>query len=102
MAATTPAARATVRDEPESRAIAHVSGAASEPMRTPGIALATAVGPRIEMNGAWSRLASGSQWAFEGIGSVGIAGMRAPTSAKIQMKSTLRPLPAAMDRATST
>jgi hypothetical protein len=66
------------------------------------MALATAVGPRRDTNGAWRRLASGSQWALEGIGSVGTAGILAPTSAKIQMKSTFRPLPAAIDRATST
>jgi hypothetical protein len=71
-------------------------------MSTPGIALATGLGPRMEMNGAWRKLASGSQCAFDGIGSVGASGIRAPTSAKIQMKSTFRPLPAAMERATST
>ncbi len=46
--------------------------------------------------------ASGIQWAFEGIGRVGYAGIFPPTSAKIQMKSTLNPPPVWSDRATST
>ena len=54
------------------------------------------------MNGTWTSEASGIQWALLGIGSVGSAGIVPPTSAKIQMKSTWRPCPAATARATST
>jgi hypothetical protein len=36
------------------------------------------------------------------MGSAGASGSRAPTSAKIQMKSTFSPLPAASARATFT
>ena len=50
----------------------------------------------------WMKDASGSQWALDGIGRTGSAGMWPPTSAKIQTKSTVRPWPAASDRATST
>ena len=64
-----------------------------------GSADASGVGPRTTMNGAWRNDARGSQWAFEGMGRVGSAGRWPPTSAKIQMKSTLRPWPAARDRA---
>jgi hypothetical protein len=42
-------------------------------------------------NGTWTMDASGIQCAFEGIGRVGSGGMTPPTSAKIQMKSTLNP-----------
>jgi hypothetical protein len=80
----------------------HASGAVIEPMRTVGIAEASGVGPRTAMNGAWTKDASGSQWALLGIGRTGFAGMWLPTSAKIQMKSTLSPWPAASARATST
>ena len=71
-------------------------------MRMPGRAFASADGPRTETNGAWMKLASGSQWAFEGIGRTAGSGSRLPTSAKIQTKSTFSPLPAAIARATST
>ena len=54
------------------------------------------------MNGTWTSDASGIQWAFEGIGRTGLAGIAPPTSGKIQMKSTLNPCPAASCRATST
>ena len=54
------------------------------------------------MNGTWTSDASGIQWALDGIGRTGFAGIRPPTSAKIQMKSTLKPCPAASGRATST
>ena len=54
------------------------------------------------MNGTWTIEASGIQWAFDGIGRVGLAGMEPPTSGKIQMKSTWKPLPEATWRATST
>jgi hypothetical protein len=43
------------------------------------------------MNGTWTIDASGIQWAFEGIGRTGFAGIVPPTSGKIQMKSTLKP-----------
>ena len=67
-----------------------------------GSADAKAVGPSRRIDGTWTRLARGSQWAFEGTGSVGTLGIRLPTSAKIQMKSTFRPWPPAIVRATST
>ena len=54
------------------------------------------------MNGTWTSEASGIQWAFEGIGRTGLAGITPPTSGKIQMKSTLNPWPEASCRATST
>ena len=98
----TPAATPTIGRQPASRAMSQVSGATSEPSRIPGIALARAVGPRSEMNGAWRKLSSGSQWAFDGIGSTAGFGRWLPTSAKIQTKSTFRPWPAAIARATST
>ena len=101
-AAITPADVATSGRAPASRAMTHVSGATSAPMSTPGRALASAVGPRSEMNGAWRKLARGSQWAFDGIGRTAGSGSRLPTSAKIQTKSTFRPWPAAIARATST
>ena len=91
-----------VRDAPTSRAIAQVSGAASEPMRTIGSAEATPSAPKSARNGAWMNEASGSQWALEGIGRTASAGSSPPTSAKIQMKSTLKPWPACEARATST
>ena len=53
-------------------------------------------------NGTWTIDASGIQWALDGIGRVGMAGMWPPTSGKIQMKSTLKPWPAWRARATST
>ena len=101
-AARTPAPSWTVRLAPTSRAITQVSGAASEPTSTMGSAEANAVGPSSHTNGAWMKDASGSQCAFEGIGSTGWAGILPPTSAKIQTKSTVRPCPDARDRATST
>jgi hypothetical protein len=54
------------------------------------------------MNGTWTMEASGIQWALLGMGSVGFGGTVPPTSAKIQMKSTSNPRPAARARATST
>ena len=102
MADMTPAPSWTVRDAPISRAIAHVSGAASDPMSTSGRAEAIAVWPMTAMNGAWMNDASGSQCAFDGIGRTASAGGFPPTSAKIQTKSTLRPWPLASARATST
>jgi hypothetical protein len=98
----TPAAVATIGSARASRAIAQVSGAASEPMIARGSAEARAVGPSTAMNGTWTKLARGSQWAFEGIGRVAGSGIRLPTSAKIQTKSRFRPCPLAMARATST
>ena len=98
----TPAATPTSGRAPASRAISHVSGATSEPMSTPGMALAIAVGPRIDTNGACRKLASGSQCAFDGMGSTAGFGRWLPTSAKIHTKSMLRPFPAAIERATST
>ncbi len=71
-------------------------------MRANGSADATGVDPSSQMNGTWTSEASGIQWALLGIGSVGSAGIVPPTSAKIQMKSTWRPCPAATARATST
>ena len=98
----TPAVVATRGSARASRAIAQVRGAASEPMIASGRADAMGLGPSSVMNGTWTRLASGSQWALDGIGSVAGSGIRLPTSAKIQTKSTFRPCPAAMARATST
>ena len=54
------------------------------------------------MNGTWTRAASGIQCALDAIGRTGFAGMAPPISGKIQMKSTLKPWPAASWRATST
>ena len=102
MAVRTPAPTATTAVAPASRPIAQVSGAASAPMSANGSAEAIAVGPSSQMNGTWTIEASGIQWAFDGIGRAGSAGILPPTSAKIQMKSTLKPWPAASDRATST
>src|SRR4051812_10125956 len=86
-----PAPRATRADARASRAIAHVSGAANDPMSANGRADAQGVSPRIQMNGTWMTDASGIQCAFEGIGSTGFAGMVPPTSGKIQMRSMLKP-----------
>jgi hypothetical protein len=71
---------ATTSRAPASRATAHVIGAASDPMMANGRADAHAVGPRTAMNGSWTSDARGIQWAFDGIGSVGSAGMAPPTS----------------------
>ncbi len=54
------------------------------------------------MNGTWTMDASGAQWALDGIGSTGFAGIRPPTSAKIQTTSVVKPCPAASSRATFT
>ena len=54
------------------------------------------------MNGTWTSDASGIQWAFEGIGRVGSAGIVPPTSGKIQIRSIVKPRPPARFRATST
>ncbi len=97
-----PAPTATVRGAPASRPIAQASGAANAPANANGRAEAIAVGPRTQMNGTWTSDASGIQWALDGIGSTGLAGMTPPTSAKIHTTSTLKPCPAASWRATST
>ena len=93
---------ATIPVEPASRAIAQVSGAAIAPMSANGRADAQATSPNSARNGTWTIEASGIQWAFEGIGRVGSAGILPPTSAKIQTKSTLNPCPCVRLRATST
>ncbi len=79
-----------------------VRGAVSEPMRIIGRADAHAVGPSSQMNGTCKNDESGSQWAFEAIGRIAGSGIRPPTSAKIQTKSTSRRPVAASDLATST
>ena len=72
------------------------------PMSANGSAAAHATSPKSARNGTWTIEARGIQCAFEGIGSVGSSGILPPTSAKIQMKSTLKPFPAWSWRATST
>ncbi len=86
-----PAATATNADVPASRAIAHASGAANAPAIANGRADAIAVGPSSQMNGTCTSDASGIQWALDGIGSTGLAGILPPTSAKIQTTSTWNP-----------
>ena len=54
------------------------------------------------MNGTWTMDARGIQCALDGTGRTGLAGSFPPTSTKIQMKSMLKPCPAARLRATST
>ena len=98
----TPAPTPTIGRAPMSRAMNHVRGAASDPMIAIGAAAAYGFGPKMAINGASIRLASGSQWAFDGIGNTAGFGRWLPTSAKIQTKSTLSPCPAAIERATST
>ncbi len=102
MAVRMPAPTATVDDAFASRAIAQVSGAAIAPMRANGAADAQATVPNSARNGSWTMDASGIQWALDGIGRTGFAGIVPPTSAKIQMKSTLKPWPEWMAWATST
>ena len=102
IATRTPAPTDTNVRAPASRAIAQVSGAAIEPMSANGSADAQATSPKIARNGTWTIDASGIQWALDGIGRVGTAGILPPTSGKIQMKSTLNPWPAWRARATST
>ena len=80
-----PAPRAIDSRAPASRAIAQVRGAAAAPMSAKGRAEAQAVAPSSQMNGTWTMDARGIQWAFDGIGSVGSAGIVPPTSGKIQM-----------------
>ena len=101
-ATSTPAPIDTSERAPASRAMAHVSGAASEPISANGAADAHATFPNTARNGTWTMDASGIQWAFDGIGNVGSAGMTPPTSAKIHTKSTLKPCPDWRARATST
>ena len=72
-----PAPTATNGRAPASRAIAQVSGAASAPMSANGAADAHATSPKTARNGTWTIDASGIQWAFEGIGRVGIGRDRA-------------------------
>jgi hypothetical protein len=71
-------------------------------MRRNGIADASGVGPRSHMVGSCTIEARGIQWALLGIGSVGLAGIRPPTSTNDHMKSMLKPWPAWIERATST
>ena len=71
------------------------------PMSANGRAAAHATLPKTARNGSWTIDASGIQCAFEGIGRTGSAGIVPPTSAKIQMKSTLNPSPAWRLAATS-
>jgi hypothetical protein len=54
------------------------------------------------MKGTWTSDASGIQWAFDAMGSVGSAGIVPPTSGKIQIRSIVNPRPSARLRATST
>jgi hypothetical protein len=54
------------------------------------------------MKGNCTTEASGIQWALEGIGRTGSAGIAPPTSGKIQITSMLKPCPAYSARATST
>ncbi len=82
--------------------MSHASGAAREPTSANGSAEANPVSPSSQMNGTWTRDASGIQCALDGIGRTGFAGIAPPTSGKIQMKSTVKPLPAASSRATFT
>ena len=70
-------------------------------MNANGRSAAIGFGPKIARNGTWTSDASGIQWAFDGIGRIGLAGIVPPTSAKIQTKSTENPWPLASDRATS-
>ena len=63
-----PAPTATSARAPASRAIAQVSGAATEPMSANGAAAAHGWSPKTARNGTWTIDASGIQWAFEGIG----------------------------------
>ncbi len=63
---------ATTPVEPASRATAQVSGAAIAPMIANGRADAQATSPNSARNGTWTIDASGIQWAFEGIGRVGV------------------------------
>ena len=97
-----PASRATRGEQPISRARSHVIGAASEPAIKNGMADASEVGPRSHIVGSWMIAASGIQWALLGIGKMGCAGIRPPTSTNDQMKSILKPCPAWRARATST
>ena len=83
--------------------MAQVSGAAVAPMIANGAAEAQAAAvPKTAMSGTWTMDASGIQWAFEEMGRTAFAGILPPTSAKIQMKSTLKPAPSWSERATST
>ena len=101
-AVSTPAPMPTKDGAPASRAISQASGAAMAPMSANGRADANAVGPRSQMNGTWTRDASGIQCALDAIGRTASAGIRPPTSAKIQTTSMEKPCPAASCRATST
>ena len=96
------AARAIRSPAPISRASSQVIGTASAPMSMNGIAEASGVGPSSHIVGSCTIDASGIQWALLGIGSVGWAGIRPPTSTNDQMKSMLKPCPAWSARATST
>jgi hypothetical protein len=66
-------------------------GAARAPMRMKGRDEASGVGPSSQIVGSWTSEARGIQWPLLGIGSVGPAGIRPPTSTNDQMKSTLKP-----------
>src|ERR1035437_10739871 len=89
-----PEANAMRDEQPISRAKSQVIGAASDPTLANGIADASGVGPRSHIAGSWMIAASGIQWALLGIGSIGWAGIRPPTSTKDPMKSMLKPWPA--------
>ena len=83
--------RATDGRQPASRANAQTIGAARAPIRANGRADAKAVAPRTTMNGTWTRLARGIQWALLAIGRTGLAGRWPPTSTNVQMKSIENP-----------
>ena len=89
-----PAPTATIGRAPASRAKPQASGDATAPMRANGKAAAHATLPKTDRNGSWTMDARGIQCALEGMGRTGSAGSLPPTSAKIQMKSTLNPCPA--------
>ena len=79
-----------------------MSGATAAAHNQKGSPDASAVGPRTQMKGTWMSAASGIQCAFEGMGRTPLAGSLPPTSTKFQMKSTLKPWPAASWWATFT
>ena len=83
-AASRPAAVPTIGRRPASFATNQAIGAIRAPINVIGTVHAAAVGPRSQMNGTWTSDATGSQCANDGIGRTGSAGMRPPTSAKIQ------------------
>ncbi len=102
IAVSRPAPSATGSLARASRARPQAIGADSAPRRMNGSDDASVVGPSSQMNGTWTIEASGIQCALDGTGRTGFAGSFPPTSTKIQMKSMLKPWPAARLRATST